>query len=51
MNVDETAVRKDLDRCVMTDEELAGMTSDNIEERCSQLPNPFAEHIEVPEEV
>jgi G3E family GTPase len=51
MDVDETAVREDLDRCVMTDDELAGITPQDIEERCSTLPNPFAEHIGVPEEV
>jgi G3E family GTPase len=51
MNVDESAVRRNLEQCVMTDEELAGMTRDKFEERCSRLPNPFAEYIAVPEEV
>lgn len=51
MNVEESAVREDLKRCVMTEEELSGMTPENMEGLCLKLPNPFAEHIVVPEEV
>ena len=51
MNVDESAVKADLNRCVMTDDELSELTPENIEERCAHLPNPFAKHIAMPEEV
>lgn len=51
MNVEESAVREDLKRCVMTEEELSEMTPENMEGLCLKLPNPFAEHIVVPEEV